>query len=272
MWWLSMALAAVPGQDDYVPPALDVELARPVRDGRWSVATETGRIVEGPYAGVMGTDVSRPVRWEDHRGNLSSLVSGATGAYLFGGVGVDRLQIGVTAPVWVDVRGAYWEGGVSVLGDPSVDLAVGLFASEAFAVAATGRVGVPLGGADRMVGAGGVSGELGLAGDGAAGPLRLALDARYRATPELGAHDVVQDDVAIVHAAAGVAVVDDVVVGLEWLARPSLVGSPFVSELLLTASYGPSSGWGVQAALGRGLTNAVGSPQGHGLIGLRYRR
>jgi hypothetical protein len=270
--WMSLALAAVPGQDDYTPPALDVELARPVRDGRWTTATETGRVAQGPYAGLVGTHLSQPVRWRDHQGEHSAIVAGASGGYLLAGVGSGRLQLGLTAPVWVDVRGAYWEGGATVLGDPSADLALGLVGTDTVAVALTSRLGASLGGAARMVGAGGWSGEVGAAADLQPGVLRAAADLRLRFQPQLRAHDLVQDDVAVVHAALGVAPVGDLTAAVEWLARPSLRGgAPLVSELMLTAGHGPATGWGLLGSVGRGVTAGVGSPRWHATLALRYR-
>lgn len=268
---MGVALAQVPGQDDFIPPSLDAEGLRPVRDGRWTLGTETGRVPQGAYAGIMASHQRDPVVWRDQFGERSAVLSSATGAHLFGGYGQGRVAVGLVAPVWLDARGDYWDGGVSVLGDPSVDVTLGLLTDGPVRVAATGRAGGSLGADARMLGAGGWFGELGGAVDGELGLLRLAGDVRLRFAPEQSAHEFVRDDALLANGAVGVAITDAVRVSVEGLTRPALSGGVPPTELLVGAHLAPESGWGLHAAVGRGLTNSVGSPSLHGIVALRYR-
>lgn len=177
-WMFATALAAsVPGDADYVLPAVNADSWRTTWDNSEGFASDGARRIHGAVGGVELVWASRPLVWSDGDREVA-LVRDLFVAHIGGGAGVGPLVFGVDAPVTLVRTSDLTETQAFAAGNPALDAAwmVRDGGRHGWGVALRGRFLLPFGADDSQTGAAGFSGSVGASAEGTVGRLTLQGD------------------------------------------------------------------------------------------------
>ena len=190
MWvWMTVALAATPADLPEVPS----DLFRPAIDGGPFLGVEVGTRADGPTAGLYGSWVRAPVRFDDGGGELVNVIDDALASHVGARLSLGPVQVGGSAPLYLVVRGLANPESRAVLGDPSLDVKA-TWRVKAWHFGALGRLGVPLGAASRQLGYPGPFVDVGGLAQLTAGSFQWVANLGVRITPTLQLGPLEVDD------------------------------------------------------------------------------
>lgn len=276
--------AAAAGGPPIAAPAVDASGPRLPAEGERGLGLESARLRPGVEARLSAFSLDRPLVWRGPGGDERAVLSTVAGAYGSMSATVGRVRVAMALPVFAAVGGDERATGGAV-GDPGLDLKLGLLDRPALALAALARGTAPLGASAQALGSAGPTGELGLVGALGGGPWSGAFQLGYRALPQVegGPHDASGDtyddrlrvNLGLCWSPPGPA---DPALSLELLSERQLNelgrswrGSP--AELLLGGQLSPrvDAGPRLHAGLGLGLSPGVGASSWRLLLGLGAR-
>lgn len=272
--WPALAQAVAPGGEGYQPPQLPVDPFRPVIDGGAQLATESARIQPGTLAASHLSWAHAPLRWETPDGEASAVIQDAIALHLGARLSAGPLQLGVSAPAYLVVTGLGWEGSDTVLGDPSLQAKLAVW-RDGYGAGLVGRLGLPLGASQRALGQPAISGELGLLGSGALGPVLASANLGVRLAPTAELGDLVVGDQLWIRGSASLELDPRWQPALELVAETPLADpdpSKRPLELLGALHHRWPQGPILHAGLGRGISAGIGAPSWRLVAGLTWRQ
>lgn len=230
------------------------------------LGTEATRWPGVAVASAHLTGVGQVLRVEVD-GDSTPIVREVVALHLGARFAVGPVQLGLDAPAYLLAR---TEDSRALLGDPSVVAKVA-GGAEGWGVGGMLRVGTSLGASARGLGYPGPFAEIGALADVDVGGLTVVGNAGVRLVPAQQLGDVTLDDVVWGRVGATLTVTPWLAPLVEVAAQAPIAGEGggFPVEVLMGASVRCAPGT-LQLGVGRGLTNAVGSPGWRLVLGLTW--
>ena len=267
---------AVQAQERGAMPDLDVNTFRPRLDAGptlWTDSSEqykTGTV----HAGLLGHWQHGPLEYVYGDGESREvLLKDAVTTHVVASVALDRFRVGFDFPIHILSKGAGVQAGTGT-GDLMVDGKVTLVdpAGGGLGLALAGRIGLPTGSVSAALSEDGLTGELRAIADMHFGNFMLAGNVGMRFRPETELEAATLNDQVVLRIAGAYDLTDQGSVALEvgsYVAPGAgMTGLPV--EAMLSGSGRISPAFVVRGGVGRGITQAVGSPAVRVVAGLTY--
>ncbi len=278
---LGAALAASPGDADYVAPSLAADRVRPATDGGLSLLAEDADLQTDLGVRAVVAWARRPLRWRAADGAVVALLDDVVAVHLSTAVRAGPVQVGARLPVYVAATSELEPGLRGVAGDSSLDLKWTAWSPTEDPTVGAGLLGsvrAGLGAHRRQLGDDGLVGEIGVHGTAPLpSALRLVLNTGVRFQPTVDLAGVAVDDAWWTRAALARPLGDfgaslEAVVDAP-LPKPDLVLAGASAEGLVVGWWGDGRERPqVRVGLGAPLSDAPGTPALRVVSGVELRR
>ncbi len=264
------ALAASPGDADFVAPAVAAETWLP------SLAVDTRRR-DGISGRLDTTWAHAPLVWtSDDSDAPVALVRDVATVWMTAALSAGPLAIGATAPVVLHVGSAVDGAHGPLAGDPTLQAkAVAIEGGTLPGLALFGRLRAPAGAELRQLGYPGWTWELGLASDIDLGPVRAVLGIGTRGVPKPPLGDLIVNDQLRVNGGASWAVTEASSLAAELHGHIQYSAldqaGPHALEGVFSGRFSASPTVALRAGLGLPLSSGVGTPQWRAVAGIDVR-